>query len=340
MKKDTIKIRISIIVVLYHAFFYKTSLMHGMYISTVDIEDDKDLDNLYNFLKNNYIGSETLKLIYDKETLRNILTPPGYSSDLYICIKDHDSVIKGFISAIPMKIVVNNEQKEACFVNLLCLHQKIRNKKLANNLIDILTERCIKKYDIAFYTRGQASEQKHLCSKNFFHRAINLDKLVECNFFPPINNHFIPYLSLKWQELTKQDIPLLKFDDKETIHQVFTDKEKEHYFLKLCKSYIVKTQDKITHFIAFYSIDIICNETIVKQGIIYKFYGNNVLGDSICLGKRLGYDVINYLSLSNDPVFSQLNFLKGTGTLYYYSHYSRKSEFNINDTNDIGITPL
>lgn len=311
--------------------------MHDMYISTVDINDDKDLDNLYNFLKNNYVGSETLKLIYDKETLRNILTPPGYSSDLYICIKDHDSNIKGFISAIPMNVVVNREHKEVCFVNFLCLHQKIRNKNLANSLIDTLTERCIKKYEFAFYTRGQTSDQKHLCSKNFFHRAINLDKLVECNFFPMIKNHFIPYLSMKWQELTKNDIPLLNFDDKETIHQVFTEKEKEHYFLKLCKSYIVKKQDKITHFIAFYSIDIICNGTQIKQGIIYKFYGDNTLNDSVCLGKRLGYDVLNYLSLSKEPCLSQLNFLKGTGTLYYYS---KQGNFDTVNIDDIGITPL
>ena len=87
-----------------------------------------------------------------------------------------------FISGIPVDIHVNGESIPSVEINFLCIHKKLRSKRLAPLLIKEVTRR-VNLHGIwqAAYTAGVVLP-KPVATCRYWHRSINPRKLVDVGF--------------------------------------------------------------------------------------------------------------------------------------------------------------
>lgn len=87
-----------------------------------------------------------------------------------------------FISGIPVDIHVNGDSIPSVEINFLCIHKKLRSKRLAPLLIKEVTRR-VNLHGIwqAAYTAGVVLP-KPVATCRYWHRSINPKKLVEVGF--------------------------------------------------------------------------------------------------------------------------------------------------------------
>lgn len=87
-----------------------------------------------------------------------------------------------FISGIPVDIHVNGESIPSVEINFLCIHKKLRSKRLAPLLIKEVTRR-VNLHGIwqAAYTAGVVLP-KPVATCRYWHRSINPKKLVDVGF--------------------------------------------------------------------------------------------------------------------------------------------------------------
>ena len=75
---------------------------------------------------------------YSPEFLRWALQPPGYRLDWLVGVRVAASQkLVGFISGIPARIKANSDVVPMVEINFLCVHKKLRSKRLAPVLIKV-----------------------------------------------------------------------------------------------------------------------------------------------------------------------------------------------------------
>jgi len=172
--------------------------------------------------------------------------------------------------------MVRGKEIKMTEINFLCVHKKLRTKRLAPVLIREVTRR-VNRRNIwqAIYTAGIVIP-KPFAKTTYWHRSLNPKKLVDVHFssLPPNlpMNRYIKILKVPEQtstkglrEMTKKDIPqvhkmLLKY--LATTTEVFTkfeESEIEHFMLPrkdVIYSYVVENPEtkELTDFISFYSL--------------------------------------------------------------------------------------
>ena len=83
-------------------------------------------------------SSPTSRFNYSPEFLRWALQPPGYRLDWLVGVRVAASQkLVGFISGIPARIKANSEVVPMVEINFLCVHKKLRSKRLAPVLIKV-----------------------------------------------------------------------------------------------------------------------------------------------------------------------------------------------------------
>jgi glycylpeptide N-tetradecanoyltransferase len=93
-----------------------------------------------------------------------------------------------FISGVPLTIRLRNNEFRASEVNFLCIHKKLRSKRLTPILIKEVTRQChLQGVFQAIYTSGAfLPTPVSIC--RYHHRALNVPKLVDVGFtFVPRN---------------------------------------------------------------------------------------------------------------------------------------------------------
>ena len=111
------------------------------------------------------------------------LTVPHYVMDWHVGIRNKvTKQLYAFISAIPAQIRIHTQSKAMVEINFLCVHKKLRSKRLAPVLIKEVTRR-VNERDIwqAVYTAGVVLP-KPVARCRYFHRSLNVKKLVEVGF--------------------------------------------------------------------------------------------------------------------------------------------------------------
>lgn len=114
--------------------------------TTCDVEDDTTITEVYNLLANNYIEDDEnmFRLFnYSIEFLRWALCPPGFYKNWHIGVrvKAGSKKLVAFITGIPARIRVREQTFWMVEVNFLCVHKKLRTKRLAPVLIKEITRR-------------------------------------------------------------------------------------------------------------------------------------------------------------------------------------------------------
>lgn len=109
--------------------------------------------------------------------------PPGWSPKYHVGVRATQSrKLVAFISAIPVQLRVREKVITCSEVNFLCVHKKLRGKRLAPVLIKEITR--ISNLDGTWqglYTAGVVLP-KPVSTCRYYHRSINWQKLYECGF--------------------------------------------------------------------------------------------------------------------------------------------------------------
>ncbi|EAZ63494.2 myristoyl-CoA:protein N- myristoyltransferase [Scheffersomyces stipitis CBS 6054] len=274
--------------------------------STIDIEDKDQLEEVYQLLYEHYVedNDATFRFKYSHEFFGWSLKAPGWRKDWHVGVRVKDSKkLVGFISAVPITLKLNKSNKTipSVEINFLCIHKKLRSKRLAPVLIKEITRR-VNKQNIwqALYTAGVVLPSPvSVC--RYTHRPINWTKLHDVGFSHlPSNqtkasmvaNYSLPNTTktkglrpMKYADLDQVYDLNGKFHQKFELIQTFSKPELAHWLLgsasatdtvsNVIKTYVVENEDgKITDFFSYYLLPFtVLNNPIHNElGIAYLFY--------------------------------------------------------------------
>jgi len=185
-----------------------------------------------------------------------------------------------FISAIPVQLRVRRAVLNASEVNFLCVHKKLRSKRLTPVLIEEITRRCyLEGVFQAIYTVGNLLPTP-VATCRYFHRPLEFEKLFDVGFSP------IPHNSTKQRQVIRYKLPektstpglraleesnvdavldlLNRYLDRTDMTQIFSKEDFVHWMFPSKESkeqvvwaYVVEdpASKKITDFFSFYNLE-------------------------------------------------------------------------------------
>ena len=318
-----------------------------------DLTREKTQEEVYELLTNNYVEDDDamFRFHYSQEFLKWALRTPGYHEDWHVGVRlKVTQTLVAFISGVPGKLRVNGKEIEVAEINFLCIHKKLRSKRIAPTLIKEVTRR-VNLRDVwqAVYTAGVVLP-KPISRARYWHRSLDIRKLVEIGFTRLGRDNSMSRavqaykLSPKpksegLRHMTKNDVPkvtalLSKYLSKFTVAPILSEAEVEHLLLPredVVYSYVVEDEKtkKITDLISFYNLpsQIIHGNTKHKTlKAAYSYYNVatsvplvQLMEDALILAKCNDFDVFNALDLmENDTFLRELKFGIGDGNLHYY----------------------
>jgi len=253
----------------------------------------------------------------------------------------------GFITGIPVDMVVRGKKLKMAEINFLCVHKKLRTKKLAPVLIQEVTRRVNRK-DIwqAVYTAGIVIPVP-FAKTTYWHRNLNPKKLIDVGFSSlPQNTTMARYQkllrlpeqpSLPVREMQEKDLTvvhpmLLEYLNQFDTHFHFSMEELRHFLLPrngVIEAFVIEDEaGKITDFFSFYALpsSILRHVEEKTLNVAYSYYTvarkhsmNDVFKQALIMAKKKGFDVFNALDIMhNKQVFEDLKFGVGDGNLHYY----------------------
>ncbi|KAG7378684.1 glycylpeptide N-tetradecanoyltransferase [Phytophthora pseudosyringae] len=325
----------------------------GFTWSEIDLAEANEAQEVYDLLTRNYVEDDDnmFRFDYSIDFLMWALTPPGYVKDWHVGVRNQKTgKLMAFISGIPVKTRVYQDSPMAMAeINFLCVHKKLRTKRLAPVLIKEVTRR-VNLRDVwqAVYTAGVVLPMP-VAQCRYFHRSLNPKKLIDVGF-----SRLAPRMTMtrtikmfKLPEATsvpgfrpmhKKDVAqvtallktyLAKFD----LVQHYDQNDVAHWMLPragVISAYVVENPEthKITDFTSFYHLPstVIGHEKHSKLNAAYSFYNvatsvplTDLMHDTLVMAKKEDFDVFNALSLMDNMEFlKELKFGPGDGDLMYY----------------------
>ncbi|KAI9682046.1 MAG: glycylpeptide N-tetradecanoyltransferase [Caeruleum heppii] len=319
-------------------------LLDGFEWVTMDLAADIELEEVYELLNGHYVedGEAMFRFKYSKSFLNWALKPPGWRKEWHVGVRATKSrKLVAFISGVPMQLRVRKNSFGCSEVNFLCIHRKLREKRLTPLLIQEITRRCyMAEVWQAIYTAGIVLPKPVACCR-YFHRSIDWIKLHETGFSP------LPRGSTKNRQVTKHHLPsntsikglrnmeekdldavqkllksyLAKFD----MCPEFTSEELEHWIMhktdttaeQVVWAYVVEDPGthEITDFFSFYSLEssVIGNKkyNVLKAAYLFYYATKTGLGspDKKALKTRLNALINDALILAKQFHFDLFNAL-------------------------------
>lgn len=158
------------------------ALPDGFKWETLNINDPLVLTELYTLLNENYVEDDDamFRFDYQPEFLKWALQPPGWLPDWHIGVRVVKSgLLVGFISAIPGRVRIYEKDEQIVEINFLCVHKKLRSKRVAPVLIREVTRRVnLTGIFQAVYTAGVVLP-KPIATCRYWHRSLNPKKLIQ-----------------------------------------------------------------------------------------------------------------------------------------------------------------
>lgn len=319
--------------------------------SSCDVNDDGDAQEIYSLLNENYVEDDDSMFRFDYSIafLRWALTPPGYLRQWHLGVRVKTShKLVGFITGIPASIKVHDVVTPMTEINFLCVHKKLRSKRLAPVLIKEITRR-VNKENVwqAVYTAGVVLPRP-VSECRYYHRSLNPKKLIDVGF-----SHLGPRMTMArtmklYKVPEKPQLPgMREMEPKDvkrvfelvsgylsqfTLHPEFEEQELAHWMLPrkgVVFSYVRESSSgQITDVCSFYSLpsSILGNEkhSILKAAYSYWNVATTVtfselMYDALIYAKQHDFDVFNALNvMENENFLKELKFGIGDGFLQYY----------------------
>ncbi|XP_022885051.1 glycylpeptide N-tetradecanoyltransferase 1-like [Olea europaea var. sylvestris] len=319
---------------------------------TCDMDSDEMCNEVYALLTNNYVedADSMFRFIYSKEFLYWALHPPGYYRSWHIGVRVKNSKkLVAFITGVPAKIRVRDTVFVMAEINFLCVHKKLRSKRLTPVMIKEVTRRVqLENIWQAAYTAGVVRPTP-IATCQYWHRSLNPKKLIDVGF-SRISGRMTKNRTIKLYKLPDQtvtpgfrkmephDVPavsrLLKNYLKKLIFAPdFDEDDVEHWLLpkeNVVDSYLVESPEthEITDFCSFYTLpsSILGNQNHSALKAAYSFYNVStktplirLMNDALIVAKKNDFDVFNALDVMHNETFlKELKFVPGDGELHYY----------------------
>ncbi|XP_066487403.1 glycylpeptide N-tetradecanoyltransferase 1 [Tiliqua scincoides] len=328
------------------------TLPQGFMWDALDLGDRGVLKELYTLLNENYVEDDDnmFRFDYSPEFLLWALRPPGWLPQWHCGVRVISSKkLVGFISAIPATIRIYEAEKNMVEINFLCVHKKLRSKRVAPVLIREITRRVhLEGIFQAVYTAGVVLP-KPVGTCRYWHRSLNPRKLIEVKF-SHLSRNMTMQRTMKLYRLPEtpktpglrpmehKDIPAVHKLISDYLKQfhltpVMTPEEVEHWFLpqpNIIDTYVVENaaDGDVTDILSFYTLPstIMNHPTHKSLKAAYSFYNVHsrtplldLMNDALILAKLKGFDVFNALDLMENKTFlEKLKFGIGDGNLQYY----------------------
>lgn len=349
-----------------------SKLPSGFKWVNIDIDDEIQLDKLYLFLKNNYNNYDSDNQIeYSKDFIKWSLKVPfeyypltrnSKTSEYCISVCSDNGNICGFISGIPVTLFINGDILEIFQVNFLCVHSKLRNKRLTPVIIEEMFRRwrCINN-NICIAMGPVSLPISQIINVKQYHRSLNIKNLIEKKFWSLDYKNIrkdklykiydnIPKTSLynKLQVLNERDIDsaylcYTKYTKSFKFYNKFSKEVFKYYFLaKGVHTYIIYNNNIVTDivsFISFKQTNKIVKKTVNIANLYYVFNNSNIvelMQNILVIAQELGYEVFNASDNGNkNQYLKKLRFECGSGKLGLYIYNYNPG---IIDSNDILFT--
>ncbi|RLN95925.1 hypothetical protein BBJ28_00014201 [Nothophytophthora sp. Chile5] len=334
----------------------------------IDLTAPAEAGEVYDLLTQNYVEDDDnmFRFNYSIDFLMWALTSPGFHQDWHVGVRNQKTnKLMAFISGIPVKTRAYTTSMAMAEINFLCVHKKLRTKRLAPVLIKEITRRVnLRNIWQAVYTAGVVLPMP-VAQCRYFHRSLNPKKLIEVGFsrLAPRTTMTRTIKKFKLPDTTavpgfrpmqKKDVAqvtallkayLAKFD----LVQQYDQNDVAHWMLPregVINSYVVENQQthKITDFTSFYHLPstIIGNDKHSKLRAAYSLYNvatsvplTHLMQDTLVMAKKNDFDVFNALSLMDNSEFlRELKFGAGDGDLMYYLYNWRCPRM---EDNKVGI---
>eukprot|EP00924_Labyrinthula_sp_SR-Ha-C_P000580 maker-scaffold_27-snap-gene-3.5-mRNA-1 protein AED:0.01 eAED:0.01 QI:204/1/1/1/1/1/2/231/452 len=320
---------------------------------SVDLEEEKNLKEIYDLLTSNYVEDDDnlFRFDYSVAFIKWALCPPGGNKDWIVGVRDDNENLLALITGIPAKTYVYDQVKHMAEINFLCVHKGLRSKRLAPVLIKEITRRVnlTDKWQ-AVYTAGVVLPTP-VAKCRYYHRSINPQKLIEVGFSAlgprmtmqrTIRLYKLPEETRipGFRKMTRKDVPVVSWLLKQYLSKFkvwieFTQKEVGHWLMPkkdVVSSFVVETivdgKPVIKDFCSYYHIPntVIGHEKHKKINAVYSFYNvattvswTELMRDALVMAAKEGCDVFNCLDLMDNKSFIEdLKFGKGDGNLNYY----------------------
>ncbi|KAG7397435.1 glycylpeptide N-tetradecanoyltransferase [Phytophthora boehmeriae] len=331
----------------------------GFKWTEIDINDAVEVSEVYELLTRNYVEDDdsTFRFDYSADFLQWALTPPGFLKRWHIGVRStQNNKLMAFISGIPVKTRVYAQTLAMAEINFLCVHKRLRSKRLAPVLIKEITRR-VNLCNIwqAVYTAGVVLPMP-VAQCRYFHRSLNPKKLIEVGFspLPPTMTLAQTIKALKvpsqtttpgFRPMERTDVPqvarlLKEYLCKFQLAVDYDEKEVAHWMVPrfgVVSAYVVENAEShdITDVCSFYHLPstIIGDDKHKKLYAAYSFYNvatsislTQLLQDALVMAKQENLDVFNALDImENAEMLQPLKFGPGSGELQYYLYNWRCS---------------
>lgn len=277
-------------------------MLEGFEWVTMNLLDEKELEEVYDLLTGHYVEDDQamFRFNYSSSFLNWALKSPGWRKEWHVGVRATKSRrLVAFISGAPVSLRVRSNVFKSTEVNFLCIHKKLRSKRLAPVLIQEITRRSyVHGIFQGLYTGGIVLP-KPVSSCRYFHRSLDWLKLYEVGFSP------LPSNSTKARQITRNHLPsststpglrtmqkkdidavldlLQRYLKRFAMAPVFDREEVEHWLLhddsaaeQVIWSYVIEdpSTHKITDFFSFYCLEssVIGNQKHDNVRAAYLFY--------------------------------------------------------------------
>ncbi|RMD43882.1 hypothetical protein DV735_g1207, partial [Chaetothyriales sp. CBS 134920] len=249
----------------------------------LDLTSPDEIKEVYQLLSHHYVEDDNamFRFNYSQPFLDWALKSPDWKKSWHLGVraKGPSRVLVATIFGIPTKLRVRDNVLDVVEINFLCVHKKLRSKRLTPVLIKEITRRChLTGIYQAIYTAGVILPTP-VGSCRYFHRSLNWLKLYQVGFspLPPhstekrmIQRNRLPdETSLPgWRAVKPSDIDAVhdlldRYLKRMQLAQEFTREEIEHWFFnkhtnpdeQVVWAFVVEQEGKITDFASFYGLE-------------------------------------------------------------------------------------
>lgn len=322
-------------------------LIDGFEWSSINFDNDSDIKELTEFLDKHYIDDKpnNFRLHYSANLLKWM-----YQNTNYLCVavrykSDTNNSIVGIICGKVVKMQLNKNAMDVVNINLLCIHPKLRQKRLVPRLIKEIT----RQFNLKGYFHGIYTATTYLptpvTTVKSSHRPLNIEKLVSTGFTRLPNELSIEQLKAMVAIKGANSKGFVKmgpvhleasydlfnqYMKKYNYHPIYTLKEFEHTFInnEFVTSYVMEDNNgNVIDFVSYRTLKYrVINSADDFINVAYLFYYTSINTTHYKLVNELLYvardnhiDVFTaYDIMENESILRELGFEEGSGILHYY----------------------
>lgn len=327
------------------------SLPPGFSWDTLDLSNSTVLRELCTLLNENYMEEDdnTIRFDFSPEYLQWALQPPNWSAQWHCGVRvSSNNKLVGFIAAVPANVFIYDKEKRMVHVKFLCVHKKLRLKRMTPVLIRELTRRVNRQgLHQAVYTAVSVLPTP-LTSCRYWNRPLNPRKLMDVSY-PGLLQGTNTQRAVKFNRLpevtktpglrqvTKEDlagIHSLLQQDRCKLHlgPILSVEEVEHWFFSkenVIDTYVVEGPDgTLTGVVSFHSVFSRVLNHPVHTGLRTAYLLHvastdtdvmDLMEDCLVLAKAKGCDLFSALDfMENQQFLEKLKFSISGKRLHFY----------------------